>query len=357
MEKIKINKHKYKFLEENLHIYKKQKIINDTQYNQIQNLYTIKNTNPIQIFTMLGAILIGLGIVVYIGSNWKNLDSIFKLLILITAYLSSNIVSLKIKSNYPKTSKAFLYLGILIYGAGLMLTQGMFKYYISFMPSGILFILGILPTAYVFKEEKLYIFTCILTLIFSFMYIRTNPYELFIAYSLVYIVGRYKFKDTILAILARDIVLYSLIPQYLYKYNIDELYINFIMLTIGVFIRYFKFKKYKFIYEIQGLALIAICAMNLTFSHVWSNNQSQLFDIITYIIASIYFIYFIYEAINKHLIFITPVIILIIRYLSDSLLLNISKSIVFIIVGLILLVLGFYIEKSIHKKGSDNDER
>ena len=352
MSKISISKRKYKFLNENLHIYKNKNIITTNQYNQIKDLYSVKYTNPIQIFTILGSILIGLGIIVYIGSEWRNLDNIMKLLIIIFAYLLTNYISYKTSKKYNKTSKSILYLGVIIYGAGVMLTQDMFNYNISFLPSGILWVLGMLPTIYIFEEKLIYIFACILTFIFSFSYINTYPYMVILVYSVIFIINIKIFKDFKLGILARDVVLYSLIPQYLNLFGVENIYIFVIMIAIGIGIRYYNFKENKWMYELQGLVLIAIFGMNLTFSYTWevllNNNVSQL---IAYGVGFSYFVYFMYESVKGNLICVLPIIALVIRYFSDSFILAFSKSLLFIIVGGILLVIGFFIEKNISEKG------
>lgn len=351
MSKINISKPKYKFLDENLTIYKNKNIITENQYKQITDLYNIKYINPIQIFTILGAMLIGLGVIIYIGSNWNNIDNIFKLSIIILIYLITNLVSYKTSNKYKRTSKSILYLGILIYGAGVMLTQNMFNYNVSFMPSGLFWILGILPTVYIFEEEAMYIFTCILTLMFSFLYIQSYPYMLLVVYLLIYFVGRNKFSNFTLGILAREIVLFSLIPQYLDKYGLKDIYILLIMLGIGIGIRNYKFKKNKIVYELLGLVLIGVCGISLTFSEIWATIFiKDISTVIAYGVALSYFIYFIYQSVKGNLICILPIIALVIRYFSDSLLLSFSKSLLFIIVGGILLAIGFYIEKNINNK-------
>ena len=352
MSKININKTKYNFLDKNLKIYKNKNIITNQQYDQITSLYSVKSINTIQIFTILGAILIGLGVLVYVGSNWKNLDDVFKLSLIILVYLTSNFISYKTSKKYKRTSKSILYLGVIIFGAGVMLTQNIFNYNAGFMPTGIVWILGILPTIYIFEEKVMYVFGCIFFLLFSLPHVNTYPYAVVFVYSLIYLISRYKFINFNVGIFSRDIVLYALIAQYLNMFEIKRIYICLIIALIGIGVRYYKFKTNKGIHELEGLILVGMFGLSLTFPEAWdvvlNANMSQ---IIAYAFSFSYFSYFIYETIKGNIICILPVIALVIRYFSDSLLLALPKSLLFIVVGGILLATGFYIEKSMNKKG------
>lgn len=352
MSRININKNKYDFLEKNLKIYKNKNIISNKQYDEITSLYNVKSVNTIQVFTILGSILIGLGVIVYLASNWRNLDNLFKLGLIISAYIFSNFVAYKTSVKYKKTSRSILYLGVIMYGAGVMLTQNIFNYNMEFVPTGLLWLLGILPTIYLFEEKAMYVFSCILLLMFSMPYLNTYPYTIILVYLLIFILGQIKFIDFNIGIFLRNMALYALIAQYLNLFKVKDIYIFLIIVLIGVVLIYFKFKYKKSIHEIEGLILVAIFGLNLSFSEIWGYILDENISIVLgYIFGLSYFIYFMYETTKGKIICIAPVIVLVIRYFSDSLLLAVPKSLLFIVVGGLLLGTGFYIEQSINKKG------
>lgn len=352
MSKIHIGKIKYNFLNKHLKIYKSRDIISEQQYSKIISLYNIRTVNTIQLFTILGVVLISLGLITYISSKWESLDEIFKLLIVIFMYVISNFISCITYKNYRKTSTSMLYLGVFIYGAGIMLTQNIFNNNIGFVPSGMLWIIGTIPLIYFFEEKIIFIFSTILYMLFSLLYMDTYTYTVLGTYMIIFGVSTIKFKKDILCIMIRDISLYATIPQYLVILKIEPIYIMLIMAFIGVVLLSNKFKNTRELYKLEGLILVGIFGLYLTVSTWWevlfNDNISY---IVSYIVGGVYFGYFVYKSVKGNPISILFIVALVIRYFYDSILLTVPKSITFVAVGGILLFSGFYLENNIKKKG------
>ncbi len=351
MKKLDISRNNYKFLHKNLKIYKDRKIINDTQYNEILNLYNIRKVNSIQIITILGSLLIFLGILVYVSSKWKSIDNIGKLIIIISTYLGANLISYLTHNNHKKTSKSMLYLGMLIYGAGIMLTQDMFNHRVSFLPSGMLWIIGILPMVYVFEDKLAYLFSMIIYFGFSFSYMQTYTTMVWLTYLALYVIGRQLFKNYIVGTIINRIILLSIIPQYLFTLDLEHIYIFIIMICIGIFLNIYKFRENKEMYSIMGIILIGIFGIYLTEVEYWKVIFSQgVSTMASYAVGILYFVYFIYKIPKVSFLSVIFIISLIVRYFSDSLMLVVPKSIMFIVIGIILIASGFYIENKIQRK-------
>ncbi|KJS03310.1 MAG: hypothetical protein VR68_01495 [Peptococcaceae bacterium BRH_c4a] len=129
-------------------------IVTVDQAGRIMELYPEDNRNRlISALLVLGAILVGAGIILFFASNWEYIPKWVRVGIIIAAmvsfYLSSHLAS----GGYPKVSAALLLLGCVAFGSGIWLIAQIFHIN-SHFPNGILFwLLGVLPVAFFLKEH------------------------------------------------------------------------------------------------------------------------------------------------------------------------------------------------------------
>jgi uncharacterized membrane protein len=86
--------------------------------------------NLITILLVLGAVLIGLGVLLFIGSNWEHMGKVAKVILIFVAVILSNYWGFRNRfepGNRPKLGSALLLLGSLIYGAGIWLISQIFN--------------------------------------------------------------------------------------------------------------------------------------------------------------------------------------------------------------------------------------
>lgn len=122
-----------------------------------------------QIITALGAILLGAGVLLWVGSNWDGLTHVVKLLLIGASIAGSYAAGVfAAEKGYGKTGGALIFLGTIFYGAGIALVAQMYHIRSN---SGGLFLLwgtGVFALALAMRSQWLAIFSIILYTIWSF---------------------------------------------------------------------------------------------------------------------------------------------------------------------------------------------
>ncbi|UCC68005.1 MAG: DUF2157 domain-containing protein [Armatimonadota bacterium] len=115
---------------------------------------TLHRSRIVSVVALLGSILVGVGVILLIGSNWEHLPKWFRLALLTGAtagsYHAGYIMRFQSRK-YPKVGMALLLLGSLLWGASIFLIGQMYH-----MGSGggerkavLYWLVGVLPLAYV----------------------------------------------------------------------------------------------------------------------------------------------------------------------------------------------------------------
>jgi uncharacterized membrane protein len=129
-------------------------IITEDQADQITGLYPAETKNRlISVLLLLGAILLGTGIILFFAANWQYLPEWSKIGLVIIPLILFHIAAQLTSENYPRLSQALTLLGCIMFGSGIWLIAQVFHISAHF-PNGVLFwMLGVLPVAFILKEE------------------------------------------------------------------------------------------------------------------------------------------------------------------------------------------------------------
>lgn len=143
-------------------------ILDQSQKDGIKNLYVWPEEAPptpkakpsiknlIVALEVIGVFLIGVGVISFIAFNWPESSNLTKLILIIIGVVSVHLTGFFILSSRPKYQKAgysFIFLGNMLYGAGIWLVAQTYHIHHTF-PTGIfLWALGIIPFAYVVKSK------------------------------------------------------------------------------------------------------------------------------------------------------------------------------------------------------------
>ncbi len=117
----------------------------------------------ISIFSAVGAILVGLGVILFVSSNWQYFTPTVKIAILLIAFISTAWLGYTLayeKKNYVKTGMALLFLSAIIYGASIFLVAQIYHLPINFWWGMLLWFLGTALMAYIL-ESKLHLFLAV----------------------------------------------------------------------------------------------------------------------------------------------------------------------------------------------------
>ncbi|MCG8540907.1 MAG: DUF2157 domain-containing protein [Clostridia bacterium] len=359
MMKKKLSRSSYKFLSAELKWQKDKGIITEQQLDDMMTFYEEDSgINFIKILVTIGAVLIGLGILSFIASNWDYMSKFLKVATIMTALGVSMFTSFKLEKDYPKTSKALLYLSGLIYGAGIFLMEQIFNFSGGPTQSFLLWTIGILIMSLILKEKILFIFAHVLGII----YINASFNENIIVYTIILVTifywgNKYFNSSKVITFFNTAVALNSIL--YLLNYfNLDGIYIAIIFFLIGLGMYYIRHDLNLDTFRLQGMIVIGISGFMLTFRDMWEElpfvEDGNYITIGFGIILIIYLLSLVRKRLLVPLIF---TCILILRYYFDTLYDFMPKSLFFIIGGLILLGFGHYFERIRKDRGGVLDEK
>ena len=101
----------------------------------------------------IGAILLGIGAILFIASNWRTIPNIAKTLLLVGstfgAYYLGYVFKYQ-KQNLPKVGASLIFLGALLFGATVFLIAQIYNINANSHTLMLIWIIGILPLVYVF---------------------------------------------------------------------------------------------------------------------------------------------------------------------------------------------------------------
>lgn len=254
------------------------------------------------------------------------------------------------EKGYPKTSRSFYYLGVLVFGAGIFLIEQMFHFGGSFQASFLWWSLGILPFVWVLRDEWILLASALFVFIYlsdtTYMAGEAIPYWILLWIAAIYVMneklGFFKVSGFAAGVLLLQF-LWSVIgfitngmeyPNYIY---------GLVYLVIGIAL-VFSREKIKDVYVFLGHLVHGAAALQLSFKEVWSIEWMYIPVTILYLLFVLYLIK------RGSLLNIIILCAMIFRFYIDISFDFLPKSFVFIIGGLILLGFGFYFEKQ-RKKG------
>ncbi|AFM40219.1 putative membrane protein [Desulfosporosinus acidiphilus SJ4] len=341
-----INKSKFSFIGEELDYYRMNGLISDQQTKDILEIYEIKEgLNFIRTLVTMGAILVGLGILSFIASNWDGLNNMAKLSIIFIAFGGSNFAGYVLEDHYPKTGRSLIYLGTLVYGAGIFLIGQLYNFGGNFSTAFLLWALGVVPMALQLKDKYLMLFANVLFGIYLAGTVQQGfPYAAVIGLPVLYYAFKFLNRSKLLLFFANAVSL-EFILVLLLRCETKGLYVALTFLLIGL-LMYGTANRFKRgIVKIQGNIILGVSGVFLTFPGFWEVLVSLQSARIASIIFSLLFVGLLFALIRRgSVISLIFVCLTIFRYYIDTFAF-LPKSLFFILGGLLLLGFGFYIER------------
>ncbi|NUO81660.1 DUF2157 domain-containing protein [candidate division KSB1 bacterium] len=110
---------------------------------------------PVSAFSMLGVLLLGTGVITFFAANWSVMPKLVKLLILFGAMWSAYGLAhyLEPRKNSPLLSQALLLLGVILFGANIMLIAQIYHIDEHYPNGVLLWSLGGLLVAYLLRSQ------------------------------------------------------------------------------------------------------------------------------------------------------------------------------------------------------------
>lgn len=186
-------------LKQEIELWLKESIITPEQKDKILARYKLlkeadEKAGPgklITVISVMGSILVGVGVILFIASNWAEIPRWGKLSIIFTSMLLSYSLGFYLrreKENYPKIGAALILLGSLIFGAGIFLIAQIYHITVHYPNGPLMWGLGVLPLAYLLRLKTLLSLTIIDLLIWLGMEASFRmPVNLFYAGPLIFV--------------------------------------------------------------------------------------------------------------------------------------------------------------------------
>ncbi len=317
----------------------------------LENYEITGGLNFIRVVVTIGAILVGLGILSFIASNWDGISHLVKLLIIFGVFAGVNFAGYRLSENNPKTGRSFIYLGTLVYGAGIFLIGQMYNFGGDFPTAFLLWSLGVLPMAFQLKDKYLMLFANILFGVYLLgSFDQGFPYAGWVGVPIVYFAFKYFDKSRLLLFFA-NLTSLSFILQLTLRYEVEGLYVALLFFCIGLLMYGVKHNLEPDIFRVQGNVLFGVTGVILTIPDIWEVLISIQSTRLVSILFALAFVGLLFVLIRKgSLISLIFVCITIFRYYTDTFAF-LPKSLFFIVGGLLLLAFGFYFERMIKTKG------
>ena len=108
--------------------------------------------------TVLGSILVGVGVLLFVASNWSQVPRWGKLSLIFSSLIASYAIGYYLryeKQNYPRLGASLILLGSLIFGAGIFLIAQIYHISVHYPNGPLLWGLAVLPLAYLLRFRSI----------------------------------------------------------------------------------------------------------------------------------------------------------------------------------------------------------
>jgi uncharacterized membrane protein len=306
--------------------------------------------NFMRVLLVIGAFLIGIGILSFIAGNWQQIPKLAKFLLLFFATAGFYAGGYKMEDVYPRTSRSFYYIGVFVFGAGIFLIGQMFNLgegvYADFFMWG----LGILPLAYYLKDKLISAAAALFFICYGFNILGEAvgaPYLLLLVIPMLFWMNEKRMGYSRGLFIANTILALTFLFNLFIYFDVHELLVLLTFFALGLFLAFYPLGRYQLPSEWLGSAVYGIAGLFLTFPSIWtdfvSKNNAGMAVIIFTIIFAIKLLFFLKIGSLPAVLIVCA---LIFRFYADLSYDFMPKSLFFIVGGLILIGLGFWFEKT-----------
>jgi uncharacterized membrane protein len=192
-------------LEKEVGVWVEESLISPPQRDRILARYRVlkeadEKAGPGKLITtlsILGSILVGVGVILFVASNWSFIPKWGKLFIVFSSMVASYGFGFYFryeKMNYPKVGASLILLGSLIFGAGMFLIAQMYHITVHYPNGPLMWGLGVLPLAYFLRFKSLISLAIVDLLIWLGMEVRfwisySSYYEIITMVNLYLVAG------------------------------------------------------------------------------------------------------------------------------------------------------------------------
>lgn len=157
-------------------------IIYESQADEILSEYGMKSgikkpevssVNVVKVLAYIGAVLVGLGAILFVAANWQEIPRLIKVMMLSLLTLGTFYAGYHIKhelENREILGKALIFMSTLFYGGSIFLIGQMYNINANSHWLVLLWFASIFPVAYFLDELPTYVLSSVLLIIWSFQF-------------------------------------------------------------------------------------------------------------------------------------------------------------------------------------------
>ncbi len=347
MEIRHIRKQRYRFLRQELDLSVTRGIITEEERDRLLEQYEESpGLNIVRVLVTIGAVLMGLGFMLFVAASWDAIPDPFKVVLLATMFAAALSASYCLLRKRPITSHALLYLAVLIFGAGVFLVNSAYNLDAQ---SNILLSFWIMPAlilAWQRKEHALFMFAHVLLLIMMIIdFTEAMFFPVLPMLALIVLVNHrlgYR-KAHLFATLS--VALFHLLQTFA---HIDLLFFHVavVFLVIGIVLYHVPLRFRREVFRTVGLLTLGTAGFFLSFKSSWATLGFIETGTISSLLFTLPFVfYLLYLTTRRHIIALVFLGALIMRYYFDAFYETLSRALFFFVGGLFLLVFGYILER------------
>jgi len=350
-EKRIISSSEFEWLRRELARFEQAGVIDPTQVQAMLSFYEVKGKiHFIRVLLVIGAILVGAGVLSFIAGNWDVLPKTVKFSLILLGMVGAYATGWKLAENYPKTSRSFYYIGLAIYGSGIFLIGQMFHLSSHANQAFLAWTCGALPLALYLKDRWVAMFSIILTGIYASVAWNPHdpyPYLVWVLIPLFYWINeRWLEKSKHVFFLTNALGIISFWATCV-RLEWHGGIIALILIVFGVGMIFLPIRSYADVLEWQGSLVHGIAAIALTFPDLWKVWETAFHaPALGYLVAAAYLAFLLFLLKKGSLPAVIISCALIFRFYLDLSVDFLPKSLYFLIGGGLLIASGYWIEKS-----------
>ena len=353
--KRKLSDEQKQFLNQELQYLYDQEAINDVV--ELDDYYEIDQRKPFSVMTTsltVGAVLVGIGFLLFIASNWSAMSSMTKYLIVLFGVIVFYVAGWKLEQSLPKTSRSCYYLGGFLYGAGIILIGQTFHLGGQAYQALLAWAIGIFPLAYYLRDKAVLTFVIVL-LFFNSMQMAINgsfPFAVLIAIPAIYALIHYVMNKSNFLFFLNTVLLVQFLHLQLWNAGANTLTVVVILFIIGLLLYKLPLNGYRNIAALSGHLLHGIYGIALTVPYIWESTFSaDVSSILAIVFAVLYGLFVFWLIQGGNVVAIMILCGLIFRFYVDISYDFLPKSVFFLLGGIILILFGFWFEKKAKRRG------
>ncbi|WP_042346518.1 DUF2157 domain-containing protein [Bacillus massiliigorillae] len=322
------------------------------EMDSLEQYYVVENQQK-QVswhtFLWIGAVLVGIGFLTFIASNWSALSALVKYLFIFFGVIGFYVAGRGTENSLPRTARSFYYLGGFLFGAGIFLVGQTFHLGGAVYTAFLFWAVGIIPLAYYLKDRVVLGLAIIFLLFYSLQIYGQGelPLALLVIVPLIYYINHTTMYKSSALFFLNSILLTHFLHSALWHFGVNQFVIVLLLFVLGIIICWRAFAAYKEAMSTFGYILHGVYGIVLTMPSVWeyvfSPAVSQILAIIFAIIYGLSIILLIRKGI------LLPIVILcglITRFYIDISYDFLPKSLFFILGGALLIIFGIWFERS-----------